>query len=94
MSGYDRRLSDKLLIAFDQTCEQQDVEAARRLLALLDFLWQRDAGGTPERRGSVNFLLSARERFRHLVYLVEQRNRSAIAAAGRREAYRPHILEA
>jgi len=38
MSAYDRRRSDKLLIAFDDACEQQDVEEARRLLDLLDLL--------------------------------------------------------
>jgi hypothetical protein len=31
-----RRLSDKILIAFHQACDQADLEAAQRLLSILD----------------------------------------------------------
>jgi hypothetical protein len=38
---YTRRLSDKILIAFHQGCDQGDVEVARRLLDILDAMVQR-----------------------------------------------------
>ena len=38
MTTYDRRLSDKLLIAFDQACDQ-------RLVAVLTDQQPREAGG-------------------------------------------------
>jgi hypothetical protein len=42
---YTRRLSDKILIAFHQGCDQADVEVARRLLDILDVMVQRSPVG-------------------------------------------------
>jgi hypothetical protein len=60
---YTRRLSDKILIAFHQGCDQNDVEVAQCLLAILDFMVQRPPtdmeGG--ERRTKAN-LAAAHER--------------------------------
>lgn len=46
-----RRLSDKLLIAFQQACEQGDVEVARHLLDVLEMCIRRGAPDIDRRRG-------------------------------------------
>jgi hypothetical protein len=38
---YARRLSDKILIAFHQACDQADIDVARQLLDILEFMTQR-----------------------------------------------------
>jgi hypothetical protein len=38
---YTRRLSDKILIAFHQACDQRDIEIAGRLLDVLEFMVHR-----------------------------------------------------
>ena len=70
-SAFGRRLSDKLLLAFHQACEQQDVEVAQRLLDVLGFMWLRDADAPWGRRSNVNYLVPAREKFLHLQYLAQ-----------------------
>jgi hypothetical protein len=40
---YTRRLSDKILIAFHHACDQGDVEVARQLLDVLEFMTTRPA---------------------------------------------------
>jgi hypothetical protein len=60
---YARRLSDKILIAFHQACDQQDIEVAGRLLGGLEFMTKRiptlpDGG---ERRAQET-LVAAQER--------------------------------
>jgi hypothetical protein len=58
-----RRLSDKILIAFHQACDQHDFEVAERLLAVLDMVisgrWHQPAAR--DRRGKEN-LVAAYER--------------------------------
>ena len=71
IAALNRRLSDKILIAFHQACEQQDQETARQLLAILDFMWERDQDAPWGRRGNINFLVPARERYQHLVYFCQ-----------------------
>jgi hypothetical protein len=39
--SYTRRLSDKVLIAFHLACDQGDIEIARHLLDVLEFVLQR-----------------------------------------------------
>ena len=63
MAFYQRRMSDKILIVFHQACENNDLEAAERLLQLLELLTMR--GPRPEtgnRRLNVDSLVSAHER--------------------------------
>jgi hypothetical protein len=38
---YARRLSDKILIAFHQACDQGDIEVAGSLLSVLEFMISR-----------------------------------------------------
>lgn len=70
-SAFGRRLNDRVLLAFHQACEQQDVEVARRLLDVLDFMWLRDVDAPWGRRRNVNYLVPARERFWHLLYVAQ-----------------------
>lgn len=44
MVQYDRRLSDKLLIAFDQACDQNFVAVAELLLRALEIALTREGG--------------------------------------------------
>ena len=69
LASLNRRLTDKILIAFHQACEQQDAQVAKHLLSVLDFMWERDQDAPWGRRGNVNFLVPARERYQHLVYV-------------------------
>jgi hypothetical protein len=64
---YMWRLSDKILTAFHQACDQHDLEVAERLLALLEEIisgrWRQTAA--PDRRGKES-LVAAHERFWNL----------------------------
>jgi hypothetical protein len=64
---YRRRLSDKILIAFHQSCDQNDVESARSLLDLLEFMVRRPRASSEdgERRIKEN-LVAAHERLWHV----------------------------
>lgn len=73
-AAHGRRLSDKVLLAFHQACEQQDTETARQLLDVLDFLWLRDADAPWGRRRNVNYLVPARERFVHALHQTVHRD--------------------
>jgi hypothetical protein len=60
---YTRRLSDKILIAFHQSCDQNDVETARQLLNVLDFMVLRQPTGMGgEKRRIKETLVAAHER--------------------------------
>ena len=64
---YTRRLSDKILIAFHQACDQDDVEVAERLLTVLEMMLSRrllTPGG--DRRRNEDGLVAAHERLWHL----------------------------
>jgi hypothetical protein len=43
---YTRRLSDHVLIAFHHACDQGEIEVARRLLDVLEFIVRRPPRGT------------------------------------------------
>jgi hypothetical protein len=60
---YTRRLSDHVLIAFHHACDQDEVEVARRLLDLLEFMVRRPPRwpGGRERRVKAS-LVAAYER--------------------------------
>jgi hypothetical protein len=63
---YTRRLSDKILIAFHQACDQADFEVAERLLKVLESMIaaQRRASALrgSERRRDQDTLIAAHER--------------------------------
>jgi len=64
---YNRRLSDKILIAFDQACDQGDLEAATDLLRIAEtILLQRPAHAGLDRRKSLNSIVDRQERLWHL----------------------------
>jgi hypothetical protein len=64
---YTRRLSDKILIAFHQACDQGDHEIAERLLYVLErMLSRRMIPPTVERRKNIESLVAAHERLWHL----------------------------
>jgi hypothetical protein len=64
---YTRRLSDHVLIAFHHACDQGDIEAARRLLDVLEFMVRRPprVPGGRERRAKES-LVAAHERLWHI----------------------------
>jgi len=64
----NRRLSDKILAAFYQACEQHDTEVAQELLAVLEYAWHRDREAPWGARRVVNYLLPARERYRQTLF--------------------------
>ena len=64
---YTRRLSDKILIAFHQACDQADLEVADQLLRILEMMVSRKPL-TPDgsRRKNMESLVAAHERLWHL----------------------------
>src|SRR5579885_2384441 len=67
LTRYTRRLSDKILIAFHQACDQRDLEVAAELLKILEtILTRRPAGGEKDRRRSIEGLVAAYERLWYL----------------------------
>ncbi|MGH7041926.1 MAG: hypothetical protein ACREFY_07325 [Acetobacteraceae bacterium] len=64
---YSRRLSDKILIAFHQACDQGDLEVAEQLLHVLEMMLARRPL-TPDgsRRRNMESLVAAHERLWHL----------------------------
>jgi hypothetical protein len=64
---YSRRLSDKILIAFHQACDQADFEIAELLLHSLELmLKRRPMVPDSNRRRSMESLVAAHERLWHL----------------------------
>ena len=64
---YSRRLSDKILIAFHQACDQGDYEVAEQLLHILEQMLQRRPSVTDtNRRRSMESLVAAHERLWYL----------------------------
>jgi hypothetical protein len=61
---YTRRLSDKILIAFHQACDQDDIEVARCLLRVLECMAKRPPPSTDRRLKET--LTAALERLWHL----------------------------
>jgi len=60
-------LTEAILLAFHQACAQKDVPVATQLMGVLDRMWLRDPDAPWGRRSNVNYLIAARDRFRHLV---------------------------
>jgi hypothetical protein len=64
---YARRLSDKILIAFHQACDQADFEVAEQLLHILEqMLKRRPTSSDTNRRRSMESLVAAHERLWYL----------------------------
>jgi hypothetical protein len=64
---YTRRLSDKILIAFHQACDQGDLEVAEHLLHVLEMmLTRRPLTPDGSRRRNMESLVAAHERLWHL----------------------------
>ncbi len=60
---YTRRLSDKILIAFHQACDQGDLDVAAQLLHVLEGVVTRPPKGVAhDRRRNVESLVAAHER--------------------------------
>jgi hypothetical protein len=64
---YSRRLSDKILTAFHQACDQSDYEIAQHLLHILETLIDRSTShSSGNRRRNMETLVAANERLWHL----------------------------
>ena len=62
-----RRLSDKILVAFHQACDQADFEVAEQLLRVLEMmLTRRPVSADINRRRNLETLVAAHERLWHL----------------------------
>ncbi len=62
-----RRLSDKILVAFHQACDQGDFEVAEQLLHVLEMmLTRRPVSPDNNRRRNIETLVAAYERLWHL----------------------------
>jgi hypothetical protein len=62
-----RRLSDKILVAFHQACDQGDFEVAEQLLRVLEMmLTRRQVPPDANRRRNIETLVAAHERLWHL----------------------------
>lgn len=60
---YTRRLSDKILIAFHQACDQGDLDVAEDLLRVLEtILMRRPSAPDVNRRKNIESLVAAHER--------------------------------
>jgi hypothetical protein len=64
---YAKRLSDKVLIAFHQACDDRDIDVARALLGLLELMAKRSPSLPDRRERHVrDSLVAAHERLWHI----------------------------
>jgi hypothetical protein len=67
MAQYDRRLSDKLLAAFDQSCDQKLVTVAELLLRALETVLTSEGGaGVVDKRQDLGPVIAAYARLKEL----------------------------
>lgn len=60
---YSRRLSDKILVAFDGACDQRDLEVAELLLRVVEMIvTRRSIAPDGSRRRNAESLVAAHER--------------------------------
>jgi hypothetical protein len=60
---YSRRLSDKILVAFDQACDQGDLEIAELLLGVVEMIvTRRSIAPDGSRRRNAESLVAAHQR--------------------------------
>jgi hypothetical protein len=68
-SYHARRLSDKVLIAFHQACEQNDPEVALHLLSVFETMMRSRSGlRGVERQKSMDTLVTAHEQLWHIMH--------------------------
>jgi hypothetical protein len=76
---HTRRLSDHVLIAFHHACDQGNIEAARRLLDVLEFMVRRPRPSPDGReRRAKESLVAAHER----LWLIQHQGASADSVKG------------
>ena len=63
---HGRRLSDKILVAFHQSCDQGDFEVADQLLRILEMMTRRPDPPNVNRRRNIETLVAAHERLWNL----------------------------
>jgi hypothetical protein len=61
-----RRLSDRILAAFNQACDQRELDIAELLLHALDLTLTREIRAHPDRRNEMEPLNEAYVRFKQL----------------------------
>jgi hypothetical protein len=67
MTQFTRRLSDKILAAFDQACEQRQLEVAEHLVRALELTLTREGGpGRADKREEMGPVVAAYERLKAL----------------------------
>lgn len=67
MRQYDRRLSDKLLIAFDQACDQNSLVVAELLLRALEIALTKEGGANQvDKRQDLGPVIAAYARLKEL----------------------------
>ena len=60
---YTRRLSDKIMIAFDHACDEADFEVAGQLLSILETMMTRPPQtASRDRRRAMEILIASHER--------------------------------
>lgn len=63
MEGRGRRLSDRIIDAFEMACAQRDLEAAEALYRTLEIVLTRQGGrDNPDKRADVEFVHEAASR--------------------------------
>ncbi|MBI3452962.1 MAG: hypothetical protein HY057_09115 [Rhodospirillales bacterium] len=67
MTVYTRRLSDKILLAFNQACDTREFEVAEHLLRALEIALTKQGGkGKSDKRGELGPVVEAYERLETL----------------------------
>jgi len=65
--SYDRRLSDKLLVAFDQACDQNFIAVAELLLRAIEIALTREGGANRvDKRQDLGPVIAAYARLKEL----------------------------
>jgi hypothetical protein len=66
MDDAPRRLADKLLVAFNQACDQRELDAAELIVKALELVLTKDLGETLDRRQSLGPVVEAYGRLKEL----------------------------
>lgn len=68
----NRRVSDKIMLAFEQACAQNELEVAHELLCLLEAMLEHpQTHGREDRRANIESLVGAH----HRLWVLRQRGR-------------------
>jgi hypothetical protein len=77
----NRRLTDKIFVAFHQACDQADFDVAAELLCVLELMARRPTPKHESRRHDREWLVAAHERLWHLRHSAVDPNDLPRAAA-------------